>query len=292
MYLRVGRKSSWNYMVYQRGIEANLEKIIALQVMRLPTKIKKMQSLTGRIAILSRFVSKSTDMSKPFFDALHGGKEFKWNEVLYDAELRYSPMEKLAYALIMSTRKLMPYFLATPSRNFDKLPSNVGPPKTRYFWKNCEIGGRAWPVQLPFQTPNFYQSSRLADFVVEFSLKTEPSTKDEESWTLFVDGSSTETHARAGVILDEPYSRARTQIIEIPRTQNSLTDALALIAISKGIEELENILFRRIGNATINQPKLMLTTIDLDPNWMDEIVGFFKDGRVLPDSMEARKNKD
>ncbi|KAL2454128.1 Ribonuclease H [Abeliophyllum distichum] len=68
------------YMVHRRGIEANPEKIRALQEMRPPTKIKEVQSLTGRIAALSRLVSKSTDKCKPFFDALRGGKEFKWGE--------------------------------------------------------------------------------------------------------------------------------------------------------------------------------------------------------------------
>ncbi|KAL2505004.1 Uncharacterized protein Adt_20625 [Abeliophyllum distichum] len=64
----------------KRDIEANLEKIRALQEMRSPTKIKEVQSIIGRIAALSRFVSKSTDKCKPFFDDLHSGNEFKRNE--------------------------------------------------------------------------------------------------------------------------------------------------------------------------------------------------------------------
>lgn len=35
-------------------------------------------------------------------------------KALHDVELRYSPMEKLAYVLIMSVRKLWPYFLEPP----------------------------------------------------------------------------------------------------------------------------------------------------------------------------------
>lgn len=44
------------YMVNQRGIEANPDKIKALVEMRSPQKPKEVQSLTGRVAALSRFI--------------------------------------------------------------------------------------------------------------------------------------------------------------------------------------------------------------------------------------------
>ena len=49
------------YIVSRRGIEANPEKIKALLEMKSPRRIKEVQSLTGRIAALTRFVSKATD---------------------------------------------------------------------------------------------------------------------------------------------------------------------------------------------------------------------------------------
>lgn len=63
------------YMVNNRGIEANSKKIRAIVKMKALTRP---QSLIGRIVALSRFVSKSTDRRKPFFDTLQGGKNFKW----------------------------------------------------------------------------------------------------------------------------------------------------------------------------------------------------------------------
>ena len=61
------------FMVHQRGIEANPKKIQALLNMRSPVKIKDVQSLTGPIAALNRFIARATDRSLPFFKALKKG---------------------------------------------------------------------------------------------------------------------------------------------------------------------------------------------------------------------------
>ena len=45
-----------------------------------PKKHKDVQSLTGRMAALSRFISKSTDKCGPFFNFLRGNKKFEWTE--------------------------------------------------------------------------------------------------------------------------------------------------------------------------------------------------------------------
>ncbi|CAL9011014.1 unnamed protein product, partial [Prunus brigantina] len=62
------------FMISQRGIEANPEKIRALIDMQVPKTKKEVQSLTGRVAALSRFISKATDRCAPFFKALKGSK--------------------------------------------------------------------------------------------------------------------------------------------------------------------------------------------------------------------------
>ena len=65
-----------DFMVNHRGIEANPDKIKALIDMRSPSKKKQVQSLTGRVVALSRFISRATDTCLPFFDALKGSKRF------------------------------------------------------------------------------------------------------------------------------------------------------------------------------------------------------------------------
>ncbi|CAL2227017.1 unnamed protein product [Prunus armeniaca] len=62
------------FMISQRGIEANPEKIKAIIDMETPKTQKDIQSLTGRVAALTRFISKATNKCVPFFKALKGGK--------------------------------------------------------------------------------------------------------------------------------------------------------------------------------------------------------------------------
>ena len=58
------------FMVSQRGIEVNLEKVRAIINMASPKTVKDVQKLTGRIAALNKFVSRATDKCLPFFKTL------------------------------------------------------------------------------------------------------------------------------------------------------------------------------------------------------------------------------
>ena len=63
------------FMVSQRGIEVNLEKIWAIMELKPLKMVKEVQSLNGKIATLNRFVLKATDKYLPFFYTLR--KSFK-----------------------------------------------------------------------------------------------------------------------------------------------------------------------------------------------------------------------
>ena len=65
------------FIVNNRGIEANPDKIKVVLDMPPPLNIKEVQRLTGRIAALSRFVSKASDKCQPFFQVLK--KAFQWD---------------------------------------------------------------------------------------------------------------------------------------------------------------------------------------------------------------------
>ena len=59
-----------SFMVSQRGIEANLDKIQAILNMEPSKNIKDVQSLTRQVTALNRFVSKASDKCLPFFKVL------------------------------------------------------------------------------------------------------------------------------------------------------------------------------------------------------------------------------
>ncbi|KAL2248708.1 UNVERIFIED_CONTAM: Retrovirus-related Pol polyprotein from transposon 17.6 [Sesamum indicum] len=68
------------YLVSERGIEVNPEKIEAILKLKLPTTVKEVQKLTDKLASLSRFISKSSDRNLPFFKVLRKTKNFEWTE--------------------------------------------------------------------------------------------------------------------------------------------------------------------------------------------------------------------
>ena len=103
------------FMVNQRRIEANPEKIKALLEMNSPNKPRVVMSLAKRVATLSRFVSRATDRCAPFFDVIKGPKRFEWTDKCDQAfqalkgHLRHPPLlskpidgEKLCLYLVVS----------------------------------------------------------------------------------------------------------------------------------------------------------------------------------------------
>ena len=59
---------------------SNPKKIRALLDISSPKKPKEVISLAGRMATLSRFMSRATNHCAPFFDVLKRSKKFKWTE--------------------------------------------------------------------------------------------------------------------------------------------------------------------------------------------------------------------
>ena len=74
------------FIVNARGIEANPKKIQAIRDVRPPRTIKQVQSLNGKVAALSRFISRSTENCIPFFDVIKKGKRnFDWTTACEEA---------------------------------------------------------------------------------------------------------------------------------------------------------------------------------------------------------------
>ena len=67
-------------MVSARGIEENPEKVQAIARMQDPTEVKGVQQLTGRLAALSRFISRLGERTLPFYQLLRKGEKFEWTE--------------------------------------------------------------------------------------------------------------------------------------------------------------------------------------------------------------------
>jgi hypothetical protein len=79
------------FLVSHRGIEANPEKITAIEAMRPPAPIKDVQKLTGSLAALSRFISRLAERALPFFKLLQKFGPFSWTK---EAERAFQELEQ------------------------------------------------------------------------------------------------------------------------------------------------------------------------------------------------------
>ncbi|XP_019163604.1 PREDICTED: uncharacterized protein LOC109159946 [Ipomoea nil] len=256
------------YMVTKRGIEPNPEKVQAILDMQPPTTVKDLQRLTGRLAALSRFLSKSADKTVPFFEAMKKKEGFAWttecqqsfeelkqylstppvlstpqegeplllylaasakavssvlvreedrvqhpvyyvSRSLKAAETRYTTLEKIVYALVVTVRKLAPYFQAHTVRVLTDQPLGS-------VLRNPSSSGRLvkWAVELTqygieYQPRPSIKGQALADFLVECTASEEEKEHASESnsgewWEMHADGASSRQHCGGGVMLISP----------------------------------------------------------------------------------------
>ena len=66
------------FMVSQKGIEVNPEKVRAILELEPPMMVKAVQNLNGKVTALNRFVSKAMDKCLSFFHVLR--KSFEWTD--------------------------------------------------------------------------------------------------------------------------------------------------------------------------------------------------------------------
>jgi hypothetical protein len=68
------------FLVSHRGIEANPDKVRAIEAMRPPARLKDVQRLTRSFAAVSRFISRLAERALPFFKLIRGSGPFAWTE--------------------------------------------------------------------------------------------------------------------------------------------------------------------------------------------------------------------
>lgn len=77
----VGSRKFLGYMITYRGIAVNLDQITTIKCLRPPRNPKEVQRLTRMVTALNRFISKSVERYKPFFQLLK-----KWNDYVWTLE--------------------------------------------------------------------------------------------------------------------------------------------------------------------------------------------------------------
>lgn len=67
------------YIITQKGIKVNPLKVKMVLDMQLSRNLKELQTLNGRITVLSHFIVRSVERSHHFFRVLKKGSHFKWD---------------------------------------------------------------------------------------------------------------------------------------------------------------------------------------------------------------------
>jgi hypothetical protein len=99
-----------------RGIEANPDKIKAIEEMHPPRNLKEMQRLTGCMAALGRFIARSGEKALPFFKLMKRTGKFEWTpeaDKAFTELKRYLTSPPIMVAPMFSEPLLL-YIAATP----------------------------------------------------------------------------------------------------------------------------------------------------------------------------------
>ena len=101
------------FIVNNRGIKANPDKIKVVLNMQPPSNTKEVQRLIGRIVALSRFVSRASDKYQPFFQVFK--KAFQWDAHYEEALTTLKTYQSSPPILVSpSEGELLTLYLAIP----------------------------------------------------------------------------------------------------------------------------------------------------------------------------------
>ncbi|CAL8990397.1 unnamed protein product [Prunus brigantina] len=259
-------------------------KIKAIIDMETPKTQKDIQSLTGRVAALTRFISKATDKCVPFFKALKGGKHhitwttecdeafqnlknymskapllskplpgevlllylsvsvtavssvlirkpekaelpiFYVSKALQSAELRYPPLEQLALVLVISARRLRPYFQAHQITVLTNHPLRQPRPAE----KGQAVADFISELTLPAPSEPFVTGPTSPGTEGIGAERFDPSVP---VWVLHVDGSANQQGCGAGLVLTTPDGGKLEYALRFGfRTSNNEAEYEALLA--------------------------------------------------------------
>ena len=134
-------------------------------------------------------------------------------------------MEKLAYSLLIASRKLRHYFQAHPITVYTDNP-------LKQVLQRPEASGRLlkWNIELSqfdlnFQPRRSIRGQVIADFIAEFTVPEEDIANEEvdpskllldpNAWGLYTDGARNDERSGAGIVLETPEKRSITYAIRM-----------------------------------------------------------------------------
>jgi hypothetical protein len=104
------------FLMSHHGIEANPDKVKAIEEMRPLRNLKEMQCLAGCMAALGRFIARSREKALPFFKLMKRARKFEWTPEANKAfaELKRYLTSPPIMVAPMFRKPLLLYIAATP----------------------------------------------------------------------------------------------------------------------------------------------------------------------------------
>ncbi|KAL2226893.1 UNVERIFIED_CONTAM: Retrovirus-related Pol polyprotein from transposon [Sesamum indicum] len=198
------------------------------------------------------------------------------SKMLQGAELRYTEMEKLALALVVTARKLRPYFQSHRVIVLTNYP-------LKHIMSRPEASGRLikWTVELGQYDIDggagiWIQGPRGIEIKVAVRLAF-PVTNNEAEYETLILGL-------------ELAFQAGAKDLEVPRAENDKADAL-----SKFGAAMDGIGDRKITALVRGRPSIAggpeVQTVAEPKSWKDEIAKYLKDGTLPADPIAAKRVK-
>ncbi|XP_072066994.1 uncharacterized protein [Arachis hypogaea] len=249
------------------------------------------------------------------------------SKALQGAELRYSKLEKLALALLTSSRRLRQYFQGHQV----VVRTDQG---IRQVLQKPDLAGRmmTWAIELSqydlrYEPRHAIKAQAMADFLV--AVTRDPTEDSDTRWKLYVDGASNQTSGEyeallGGLILAQEVGATRLEVCSDSQIVTSqingsyqARDSLLqkyLERVKELSKQFEEVTVQHVsgerntradllsklastkpgtGNRSLIQgitkePAVVLHLTKISPSWMDSITDFLQNGKLPGGEKEAK----
>ncbi|CAL9019523.1 unnamed protein product [Prunus brigantina] len=270
----------------------------------LPGEVLLLYLSVSNTAVSSVLIRKPEKVELPIFYV---------SKALQSAELRYPPLEQLALALVVSARRLRPYFQAHEITVLTNQP-------LRQVLQKPETSGRLvkWAIELgEFDIQFRPRPAEKGQVVAEFISELTPPALSEESppnavstapermdtgrldpsvpiWVLHVDGSANQQGCGAGLVLTTPDGSKVEYALRFSfRTSNNEAEYEALLA---GLRLAKSMSARQISihnNGRLRSQRCLYVSLPIGSSptlaKMSPIYAFLTNGTLPTDKSQARK---
>ena len=164
------------------------------------------------------------------------------SKTLVDAKTRYLPLEKLVLVLVHARRKLPHYFQAHNVYKLTEYPLQSLLKRSDFTGRITKWGTRLGSFDIRYRPRSSMKGQVLADFFAEFSLRKGKETICNIKvipWKVFVDGASSGSGARVGIVAITPKGIKLERSFRLGfKASNNEAEYEALLAGLKVVSDL------------------------------------------------------